>query len=235
MKKTLANIYGPWLFCQTGQFKGMIRWQMYVEYRNGKSARHNGIRRQNIADHTLSKLVAVNMLLPELVRIFGNAVDFLLLLRCITFHDFGEPLRKKKGEKKNKRFDIMAHNKKDLHDAEEYELFMKFLRDSKVPKQMIKEIELAFLLQFSLTSYESFPLRAQKIMSYIRNDEVLALTAILFQIIEKWEYHFYAYEHDKKHPDIWKNVTENQGPLIEKWMNAIPVKYHRRMRTKLLT
>lgn len=215
------EFFGPWLYCQTGMDK-TLRWSKYVKYQNGKPARYNGIRRQNVAQHTLSKLTVFSMIMPSLKKIFGDMVDFDLLNSCIVYHDFGEPLR-------NQKYDILANDKKNSDDVAEYELFIKFLKKSgmSVHTSTYNEIIKAFLLQFALTSYHEFDDGAKYTMSKILKNEVERNTAILFQIVEKWEYFFYAYEHKNKHPTIWNDVNERNRELINKWIIRYPKKYHK--------
>ena len=217
--KYIQELFIPWLFCQT-KLKKVLRWSSYILYENGKSARYNGIRRQNVAEHTISKLLAFSMILPLLKNIFKKNVDFDLLWSCIVCHDFGEGLRKSK-------YDIIASNKKDCHDLEEYLLVEGLLNESDLQNEEIRDnFEKAFLLQFVLTSYESFPAKAQEILKSMRQNKVEKNTAILFQILEKWEYHFYAWENRKKHPTILEDVRTRNGLQVLQWIEKYPKKYH---------
>ncbi len=204
--------------------KNTLRWSKYVLYENGKSAEDNGIRRQNVEEHTLSKLLAFGMIMPLLLdkfeKVFGRKIEYNLLWVCIVNHDFGEGLRKQK-------FDVLANDKKDSHDLEEYLLLMEFLDKSGLKDPVIKNFfQKAFLLQFALTSHEVFPEDAKKIMKGIRENEVERNTAILFQILEKWEYFFYALEHKEKHPTISDDVASFNSPKISHWISMYPEEYH---------
>jgi 5'-deoxynucleotidase YfbR-like HD superfamily hydrolase len=121
--------------------KKTTRWRKYVKSKkDGKSVRCNGIRRQNVAEHTLSKAVVFTPVLPLLEKIFGNSVDFNLLNTCIVYHDFGEGL---KGDK----YDVLAEDKKHHHDVEEYLLFMKFMNESPLHDPVVEiHLERSFLL-----------------------------------------------------------------------------------------
>lgn len=216
----IRQLFVYWLYCQT-DLKKTTRWSKYVKSRkDGKSVRSNGIRRQNVAEHTLSKTVVFTMILPLLEKVFGNSVDFNLLTASIVNHDFGEGLR---GDK----YDVLAKDKTYLHDVEEYMLFMNFMKESDFYDRVVElAFERSFLLQFALTSYGSFPIEAQKIMEKIRSDPRTRNTAILFQIIEKWEYFFYAHEHRYKHPTISDDVYSSQFGVILKWIEEYPEQYH---------
>lgn len=217
--KNIEELLTLWLYCQTKLTK-VVRWSKYVSYENGKPARHNGIRRQNVSQHTLSKFFAVSMLFPALQRIFGKKIDYNLLLACIAIHDFGEGLR-------GTKYDILADQKKDSHDLEEYLLTMKFMEDSGLRNEEIKIFfEKAFLLQFALTSCSVFPPKATEIFKAMGKNKIEIYTAILFQILEKWEYHFYAYENRKKHPTIFSEVSSRNSIKILEWINKYPKRYH---------
>ena len=210
------ELFDVWLYCQT-KLKKTLRWGDYVNYEKKKPKRYNGIRRQNVADHTLSKLTAFIMLLPNMKSIFGNNVDFDLLLACIACHDYGEGLR-------GHKYDVLANLKTNSHDLEEYILVMKFIYESDMTNETImRNFHESFLLQFALTSYRIFPSEAKKIMVEMRKNRVKRNTAILFQIFEKWEYFFYAREHKKKNPTIWKDVLS--GEKLKGWILKLPKKY----------
>ncbi len=217
--KNLIKIFPLWYASQK-LLKTTLRWKSYVEYqRNGKSHKHNKIRRQNILDHTISKLFALVMILSSLKSIFkNNEIDFELLFACIVIHDFGEPLKKE-------QFDIQAGDKVDNDDVTEYLLLKKFLETTSLEQEELIFLEKVFLLQFALTSYGAFPKDQKTLMSKIRKNKVEYNTALLFQIIEKWEYHFYAYEHKNKHPSIWEDVCNRQAPILNEWINKYPNKY----------
>lgn len=216
---TIFRFFPIWHFSQT-TLKRTLRWSTYVNYeKNGKHSRYNKIRRQDVLQHTISKLVVFAMIMPSLKSIFYNEeINFELLWFCILIHDFAEPLRKEK-------FDILAGDKVHSDDVDEYLMLKAFLDKSSIGNEELLLIEKTFLLQFSLTSYESFPEEAKELMQQIRENEVEYNTALLFQIIEKWEYHFYAYEHKNKHPRIWNDVSSRQSPILEGWINKYPKKY----------
>lgn len=225
--KNIIAIYKLWLFCQT-TLKEPIRWSKYVKYkRNGKSARFNGIRRQNVADHSLSKLLSYACLLEELKNLFQEDVDFDVLFICIFFHDFGEPKPKKK---KQRQFDVLANKKVAKDDVEEYKRFKKLIERCGLEISLKRKIIKAFLLQFSLTSYEAFHWYPQKLMREARECQKMKNTAILFQIIEKWEYLFYAVEHKEKHPTILSDVITLNEPKVDSWINMYPLKYREPLR-----
>lgn len=213
----------PWLHCQT-KLKETLRWSKYISLGDDKSSKCNGIRKQNVADHTLSKLFAFSMLLPMLEKVFDKNVDFNLLWSCIVSHDFGEGLR-------GQKYDILAGDKKDNDDVDEYTLVMELLDKSDLPNGVIRNgFEKAFLLQFILTSHKSFPARVQVIMRRMRHNRIVWNTAVLFQIVEKWEYLFYAYEHEEKHPTIFRDVYDRNIPIISQWIQKYPKKYHQSLK-----
>lgn len=189
--------------------------------------RYNGIRRQNVADHTLSKLLAFNILLPSLQNIFGKNVDYDLLFTCIMFHDFGEYKRRKNS--KTKSFDILVHKKVPSDDVAEYERFMELLGKCDLGWFWNKRLEEAFILQYILTTSQHFPVEIQSKMIRMKRNKVTRNTAILFQILEKWEYLFYGVEHKDKHPTILKNVVGRNAPVVIDWINWYPEKYHKKL------
>lgn len=216
---SIIKIFPLWHFSQSF-LKKTIRWSNYVSYqKNGENNKHNKIRKQNVLEHTISKLVAFGMITPQLKSIFNRKeIDFELLWMCILVHDFAEPLRKQK-------FDILTENKVHNDDVDEYIMLKSFLDKMILDEQEYLYIQKAFLLQFAITSYDSFSKEPQEIMAEMRNDSVYFQTALLFQIIEKWEYLFYAHEHKNKHPTIWTDVSNNQSDVLKNFINKYPGRY----------
>ena len=111
----IQALFEVWLYCQT-KLEKTLRWSKYIECeKNEELVNCNSIRKQNVAQHTLSKLLVFSMILPDLKKIFSDLVNFELLFSCIVYHDFGEGLR-------DQKYDILSTDKKNSHDVEEWRL-----------------------------------------------------------------------------------------------------------------
>lgn len=169
---------------------GVQRWVRPNDEKptNGKKLTEYSERRvQTVTQHCVEAEEICNFFIivfgPYLAR-QGIILDTELLRQAVRVHDFGEGSRAHVGH------DVILGDKRENHDKEEYEYFVRFL-ESSYPgllgfhQQMIR----AFLLQFCLNGNDLLP---TEILVELRQQK--RMEALFFAAIEKWGYLLYAME-----------------------------------------
>lgn len=155
----------------------VIRWFKHVKDEQFQ------VRKQNCLQHSYSVCISTIILTSILKRYMD--LDSELILTCFVVHDHGE------GETKK---DTMYINKTVTRDVQEYLAFEK--RFKNLSEDVFKPLQKAFLLQFCLEPSDSFPEEAQKVMQELAKDNYNE--ALVFELIERWDYILYALEQYNK-------------------------------------
>ena len=102
---------------------------------------------------------------------------------------------------------------------EEYLLFVKYY--SHFSKDIYEIKEYAYLLQYALKENDLFPQDARVVMNNIVKNHLIE--AMVFEVLESWEYIFYAYESFIYQGDdyILTQVLRRQMPSLQKYALVI--------------
>lgn len=186
----------------------VIRWSPYLVDGHGKE-----MRKQTTLEHehsfSLFAGTAAQMLDPFIFKKSGKHLDLLMLEYGFKWHDHAEGLKGR---------DIIAPDKKDEDDVEEYVIFMEHIKN--MPDFVKEKYEIAFLLQFALNNNVLFTKRAEDVMSMIRCD--LFYESLVFTALEKLEYLFYPIEMREKHKYLLAWVIKRQLPGYQKFAKILP-------------
>lgn len=171
------------------------------------------LRRQSVAMHVEGMKHLAGHIGNTLRQQESLELDLALLIRAFSVHDQGEILLGR---------DIRWSKKQAHHDVEEYVAFMEWLVKQETSRNLKKQLEEAFLLQFAINDFLSFPKPAQAIMKRLMGSNLLE--AQLFATIETFEYVLYAMECFLYHEDytILTSVLRNQIPRLNDFSQKIP-------------
>ncbi len=197
------KLFPLWYSLQTDLFE-IKRWSRYVE-------RNENLRVQSVLHHQYSVISVVDVVLPVLKKYIPD-LDELLVLRAYLIHDQPEGFSKRK-------FDCLSTQKTQEKDLEEYLLFVKYY--SHFSKDIYEIKEYAYLLQYALKENDLFPQDARVVMNNIVKNHIIE--AMVFEVLESWEYIFYAYESFIYQGDdyILTQVLRRQMPSLQKYALVI--------------
>ena len=200
-----GNVVDVWTSGQVG-LPQVERWSTHKTEDN----EHGGIRSQNSLQHTYSLALLGSMLIQS-ARPYHSGLDEVLLLNALLVHDHGEAELGR---------DVVYINKYDQADLDEYGAFCKRYR--KLPQTLFAFYHEAFLLQFANQKPIRFPLKARKVMNYLRSQKQTECK--FFEFIERWDYLVYALEQyiQRGNEKILVQVLRHQFPKLEKLAQDVP-------------
>ncbi len=173
---------------------------------------YEGVRRQNDLQHSYSITILAKILVEKLNKYFdGFCFDKDIIITAFLVHDHGE------GELKR---DIQYGKKKNCDDLDEYYSFVE--RYKQLGEEVFSSFHYAYLLQYCIEGRKEFPVEAQKIMAWLKENKYPE--ALIFEAVEVFEYILFALEQDKKgnNKEILLDVCKNQLPRMEKLARDLP-------------
>jgi hypothetical protein len=178
-----GNFIDVWRFVQTQPWK-VFRWLKYWK-------EVYLIRKQNGLQHAMALILIVKKMRFELQQLLpGFAIDWHLVEDCAFYHDWGEALDLKVGDK-------IAWEKSDHDDVDEYNRFVAYVERKYDNELEIYQLKRIFLLQFVLDNetmginpgVSNFPKEAQNILLDLFQTK--KYEAMLFKLSENWDYFLY--------------------------------------------